>query len=514
VRAEIATLFAVPLANVRIQVPYLGGGFGSKSYTKMEPIAVALARKAGRPVRIQNSVFESMVTTRRHGMRCRMRTAMTRDGRLLGRDVEIWLDTGAYADNGPRVTATGADAAPGPYRWAAYRVDASCVYTNTAPAGSYRAFGATHLQWIGELQVDELARQAELDPLEVRRQNLCTPGEELRAGGKPLDADLVGDVEKVAAALGWESPKPANVGRGLSVGLLAAGAHPVSSAIVRLEAYGQVVVLVGTTEVGQGARTVFAQIAAEELGVAAEQVTVRGADTRFTPYDRSTGASRSTTLAGLAVQRAAREVRGRLVEIAGTDELEPAELPALLRRHFGLAGGELIGRGEVAPEGTGSFAEGPVFWEVCVGAAEVEVDPETGVVRVRRTATAADVGRAINPQLVERQDEGGTMQGLGNALFEEMVYEEGSLLSGTLLDYRVPTFADVPDEMACVIVENEDGPGPYGAKGCGEGSLAAVAAAIVTALADAGVPMTELPLTPERVWRRIQDLKEEGRWPR
>jgi CO/xanthine dehydrogenase Mo-binding subunit len=514
VRAEIATLFAVPLANVRIQVPYLGGGFGSKSYTKMEPIAVALARKAGRPVRIQNSVFESMVTTRRHGMRCRMRTAMTRDGRLLGRDVEIWLDTGAYADNGPRVTATGADAAPGPYRWAAYRVDASCVYTNTAPAGSYRAFGATHLQWIGELQVDELARQAELDPLEVRRQNLCTPGEELRAGGKPLDADLVGDVEKVAAALGWESPKPANVGRGLSVGLLAAGAHPVSSAIVRLEADGQVVVLVGTTEVGQGARTVFAQIAAEELGVAAEQVTVRGADTRFTPYDRSTGASRSTTLAGLAVQRAAREVRGRLVEIAGTDELEPAELPALLRRHFGLAGGELIGRGEVAPEGTGSFAEGPVFWEVCVGAAEVEVDPETGVVRVRRTATAADVGRAINPQLVERQDEGGTMQGLGNALFEEMVYEEGSLLSGTLLDYRVPTFADVPDEMACVIVENEDGPGPYGAKGCGEGSLAAVAAAIVTALADAGVPMTELPLTPERVWRRIQDLKEEGRWPR
>jgi CO/xanthine dehydrogenase Mo-binding subunit len=514
VRAEIAALFGVPLANVRIQVPYLGGGFGSKSYTKMEPIAVALARKAGRPVRVQNSVFESMVTTRRHGMSCRMTTAMTREGRLLGRDVEIWFDTGAYADNGPRVTATGADAAPGPYRWTAYRVDAACVYTNTAPAGSYRAFGATHLQWIGELQLDELARQAGLDPLEVRRQNLCTPGEELRAGGKPLDADLVGDVEQVAAALGWESPKAANVGRGVSVGLLAAGAHPVSSAIVRLEADGQVVVLVGTTEVGQGARTVFAQIAAEELGVPAEQVTVRGADTRFTPYDRSTGASRSTTLAGLAVQRAARDIRDQLVGIAGTEELEATDLPALLRSHFGLAGGELIGRGIVAPEGTGSYAEGPVFWEVCVGAAEVEVDPETGVVRVRKTATVADVGRAINPQLVERQDEGGTMQGLGNALFEEMVYEDASLLNGSLLDYRVPALTDLPDEMSCVIVENEDGPGPYGAKGCGEGSLAAVTAAIVTALADAGVPVTELPLTPERVWRRIQELKEEGRWPR
>src|SRR5262249_19312051 len=226
--------------------------------------------------------------------------AMTSDGRLLGRDVACWLDTGAYADNGPRVTATAGDAAPGPYRWEAYRVDAACVYTNTAPSGSYRAFGATHLQWIGELQVGEAARGGGLEPGEVRGPSLCTPGEELRAGGKPLDADLVGDIEKAAAAIGWGEQKLPRVGRGLSVGLLAAGAHPVSSAIVRLEADGQVVVLVGTTEVGQGARTVLAQIAAEELGVPVERVTVRGADTQFTPYDRSTGASRSTTLAGLA----------------------------------------------------------------------------------------------------------------------------------------------------------------------------------------------------------------------
>jgi CO/xanthine dehydrogenase Mo-binding subunit len=204
-------------------------------------------------------------------------------------------------------------------------------------------------------------------------------------------------------------------------------------------------------------------------------------------------------------------VRERLLAIAGTDELAADDYPAVLERHFGLAGGELIGRGEVAPEGSGSYAEGPVFWEVCVGAAEVEVDPETGLVRVRKTATVADVGRAINPQLVERQDEGGTLQGLGNALFEELVYEDGSLENGTLLDYRVPSVADVPDEMTCVLVENEDGPGPYGAKGCGEGSLAAATAAIVTALADAGVPMTVLPLTPERVWRRIEELKGTSR---
>jgi CO/xanthine dehydrogenase Mo-binding subunit len=512
VRAEIADLFGLPVANVRIQVPYLGGGFGSKSYTKMEPLTVALARKAGRPVRIQNRVAESMVTTRRHNMWCRMRTAATADGRLLARDVECLFDTGAYADNGPRVVATGGDAAPGPYRWAAYRVDACCVYTNLAPSGSYRAFGATHLQWIGESQVDEVARRAGLDPLEVRRQNLCTPGEEVRAGGKPLDADLIGDVEKVAAAVGWTDEKPPLVGRGVSVGLLAAGAHPVSSAVCRLEADGRVAVLVSTTEMGQGPRTAFAQIAAEEIGVEPDRVTVRGADTRFSPYDRSTGASRSTTIAGLAVQRAAADIRAQLDEIAASSGLDPDDHLGLMRRHFGFAGGELIGRGEVAPVGTGSYAEGPVFWEVCVGAAEVEVDPETGVVTVRRTATAADVGRAINPQLVERQDEGATLQGIGNALFEEMTYEEGLLLNDSLLDYRVPSFEDLPGEMTCVIVENGDGPGPYGAKGCGEGALAAVPAAIVNALADAGVPMNELPLTPERVWRRIQDLKKEGKW--
>jgi CO/xanthine dehydrogenase Mo-binding subunit len=514
VRAEIAALFQVPISSVRIIVPYLGGGFGSKSYTKMEPITVALARKAGRPVRIQNRISESMVTTRRHGMRCRMRTALNREGRLLGREVECWFDTGAYADNGPRVTATAGDAAPGPYRWAAYRVDAACVYTNTAPAGSYRAFGAAHLQWIGELQVDELARRAGLDPLEVRRLNLCTPGEELRAGGKPLDADLVGDVERVAEAVGWGTEKPARTGRGLSVGLLAAGAHPVSSAIVRMEADGNAVVLVGTTEVGQGARTVFAQIAAEELRLPPERVTVRGADTRFTPYDRSTGASRSTTVAGLAVKRAAEQVRAQLVDIAGSPDVEPDSYPELFVRHFGLAGGELIGRGEVAPEGSGSYAEGPVFWEVCVGAAEVEVDEDTGRLRVVKTATIADVGRALNPLLIERQDEGGTLQGLGNALSEEMVYEDGLLLNDTLFDYRVPTFEDLPEEMHCIVVENGDGPGPYGAKGCGEGSLAAVTAAVATAVADAGIPVTELPLTPERIWRRIQELKEEGTWPR
>ena len=170
------TCSACALNSVRVIVPYLGGGFGSKSYTKMEPITAALARHAGRPVRIQNSVAESMVTTRRHGMRAWMRTRAKADGTLLSREVRFDLDTGAYADNGPRVCATAGDAAPGPYRWQAVRVDGNCVYTCTSPAGSYRAFGACHLQWIGESQVDEVARRAGVDPLELRRRNLLRPG--------------------------------------------------------------------------------------------------------------------------------------------------------------------------------------------------------------------------------------------------------------------------------------------------------------------------------------------------
>ena len=541
VRQEIAGLFGLPLDLVQVIVPFLGGGFGSKSYTKMEPLTAAIARKAGRPVRILNSVNESMITTRRHNMKCRMRTAAAADGTLLGRSAEAWMDTGAYADNGPRVTATAGDAAPGPYRWRAVESAAHCVYTNTSPSGSYRAFGATHLQWIGESQLDEVARRLSMDRLEIRRRNLLRPGEEVRPGGKPLDADLIGDVEKAAAEVGWSGssadvyprapgavpPGRYRRGRGVSVGLLAAGAQPVSMATVRMGPDGSVTVLVGTTELGQGARTVMAQIAAGVLNSPVSKVVMRGTDTRYTPYDRSTGASRSTTVAGLAVQRAAQSVLDALLETATVKlETPPGLLRTaegriedqggrsithgeLVRARFGFDGGELIGHGRVQPEGgSGSYAEGPVFWEVCVAAVEAEVDMETGVITVLRTSTVADVGKAINPQLVARQDEGAVLQGLGNALFEEMHFApDGMVLNDTLLDYRIPAFEDMPASMTCTIVENGDGPGPFGAKGCGEGALAAVPAAIVNALADAGVPMNALPLTPERVWRRIQKLK-------
>lgn len=528
VRAEIADLFNLPISKVRIIVPYLGGGFGSKSYTKMEPVTAALAWKARRPVRIQNRVDESMVTTRRHGMRCRMRTTATRDGKLSSRSVKLWLDTGAYADNGPRVCATAGDAAPGPYAWEAVHVDANCVYTNTSPSGSYRSLGTVQIEWVGELQIEELAREAGVDPLAMRQRNLIKPGEPVRVDGtgKPLDGDLIGDVGKVAEAIGWDTPTGEWTGRGLSIGLIAAGSQPVSKASVRMEPDGSAEVNVGTTEMGQGPRTVMAQIAAEELGVGLDRVTVQGTDTRFTPFDRSTGASRSTTLAGLAVQRAGADLREQLLDMAtdlwgvARDDLETidgvvsgggnaATYAELMADHFGMVGGDVVGEGVVRPDrGAGSFQAGPAFWEVCIAAAEVTVDPETGEITVDRTATIADVGKAINPLLVKRQDEGAVLQGLGNALFEEMVFEDGILTNDNLLDYRIPRIEDMPAEMTGIIVENADGPGPYGAKGCGEGAQAATLAAIATAVADAGVEVKQLPLTPERVWRQIQKQQE------
>jgi CO/xanthine dehydrogenase Mo-binding subunit len=227
----------------------------------------------------------------------------------------------------------------------------------------------------------------------------------------------------------------------------------------------------------------------------------------------------------MAVHRAAREVRHQLLEIASQAfeaALETIELrdgaawrgdqslsySELIQFHFGFTGGELIGRGEVGPGGgKGSYVEGPVFWEVCIGGAEVRINRDTGRLRITRLVSVADVGQAVNPHLVEAQEMGASMQGLGNALFEEMVFDEGQILNATLLDYHVPTTEDMPDRFISRLVENEDGPGPYGIKGVGEGALAGVPAAIVNALADIGVRVRELPLTPERVWQALREAE-------
>jgi CO/xanthine dehydrogenase Mo-binding subunit len=500
-------------------IPFLGGGFGSKSYTKFEPLVVALARKARRPVKIVNSVAESMLTVRRHGARVRLKTGVKRDGTIVAREAEIYLDTGGYADNGPQVATRAATRVLGPYRIPHIRTDASAVYTNKSSAGSFRAIGAPQVIFASESHLDMIAERLGIDPAELRLKNFLKKGEELRPKLRGMDADLPSSLKTLVRASEWRRrSKKKGAAMGLACGATNAGATPVSVAMVRLLPDGTLVAYAGSTEMGQGVRTVLSQIIAEELHLPIEAIQVGGADTKVTPYDASTGSSRSTTLMGTAIQRAARDLKQQLLKIgAEALRVKPGQIQLLdgamvagemrltfkeaVERRFG-GGGELIGHGDVGPEITGSL---PVFWEIGMGSAELAVDKETGEIALTRYVSVADVGKAIHPEGCVGQEEGASMMGIGHTLFEQMIYEDGQLVTAGLIDYRVPRFADVPAEFETVLVENEDGPGPHGARGMGEGGLVAVAPAITSALARGyGVRIRDLPLTPERVWRALK----------
>jgi CO/xanthine dehydrogenase Mo-binding subunit len=362
------------------------------------------------------------------------------------------------------------------------------------------------------------------DPVDLRRDNLLAHGEEFAPGDTPVDGKLEESLGRLAEAIQWGRAASPGRARGVAAMMKASVAPSVSEAIVRLHADGSASVLVSTVEMGQGARTVMAQIAAEVLALPLARVSVVPPDTSITPYDQTSSSSRSTTMVGRAVQEAAADVVEQLRKIAGdTLGVPPGRLvvdegaivsggtrlsyPELLDHHFGMRGGELIGRGVVAPGRTAAPLGGSTpFWEVAMGGAEIALDEETGAISVEAYASVSDVGCRINPQQCEAQDEGAVMQGLGHTLLEEMVYEDGQLLNGDLAGYRVPRAGDLPPRLETRFVENGDGAGPFGAKGVGEGGLVPVSPAVANALARlAAVRLRELPLTPERVWRALQE---------
>jgi CO/xanthine dehydrogenase Mo-binding subunit len=524
VRRELAEMFGLPQHRVRVQVPLVGGGFGQKCYTKLEPLAAALARAAGRPVRVALSIPEAFHTLTRHAARIRIKTAAKRDGTLVGRRVELWLDTGAYADVGPRVTQKAGYRSIGPYRMDHVEIDAYCVYTNKVPAGAFRGYGAPQAAWAGESSLDHLAEALGMDPVELRRKNLLARGDAYHPGDTPIDGDLPLGLSRVTRALRWGERLPARRGRGVAIGVKdGGGTGTVSTSIVRLHADGTASVGAGSVELGQGIRTALVQVAAEALALPPERIHAPLPDTDAVPYDQGTSASRSATLMGYAVLQAALDVRRQLIEIAMQAFEAPGEViqladgaasagprriayADLLAVHFGLPGGELIGTGEFRPGArSGTLGGGTTFWEVGMAGAEVAVDEETGEVRLDRYISLADVGRAINPALCEGQDEGAAMQGIGHTLREELVFDRGQLLNPGLIDYRVPVMEDLPDEFFTILVENADGPGPYNAKGIGESGLVPTAPAIAAAVhAATGVWIRDLPLTPERVWRALR----------
>lgn len=424
----------------------------------------------------------------------------------------------------------------GAYHWDNVKIKSYAVYTNSTPAGSFRSIGAPQAAWASESQVDIIADALGLDPLEIRLKNLVIKGEEFRPDRRPLDADPAAGLRLAAQAIGMnldrepedqDSELPIKIGRGIGCNLSGVGSSPTSTAIVRLHVDGTVTVFAGTTEIGQGSRGVLAQVASQELQVPLDQVGMVSSDTGIVPYDRSTGSSRSTTMMGLAVQGAAKEVKEQLLELGALhfdcpeEELsvndgvvlrgtESVAYGTLIEEEFGGRAGELLGRGYVTPRmNNGRLRQGPAFWEVGIAAAQIEVDTDTGAIRIPHYVSVADVGVAINPQQCEGQDEGASMQGLGHTLFEEMVYEDGQLLNPNMVDYKVPTFADLPGDLESMMIENHDGPGPFGAKGLGEGGIVSAAPSVANALFQAtGVRIKDLPLTPERVWRAIRDAKE------
>ncbi len=523
VRHDLKSVFNLPVSAVRLIVPFVGGGYGSKSYTKIEPLVAACSWKAKRSVKLQLTVEEAMLTTRSDDAYTWMRTAVDANGKIIARQARIYMNTGAYAENSPLVVEKSTNRCVGPYAIPNVQIDNYSFYTNTVPASSYRGFGCAQVTLPGESQIDELATKIGKDPYEFRLMNAAKPGEEFFPAMRPFDGTLKEDLEIAAKAVGWKEPLEKGRGRGVACSGSDAGAYPLTSTAIRVYADGSASLMTGSTELGQGSHTVLPQIAAEELGIPVDNVRVVSSDTAITPYDRSTGASRTTTLMGRAVMEASREAIQQMVKMAAdvlkvkVEEIQvikggvrcgEAQLnwSEVISKYYALPDGEVIGRAYIRKDG--DFAKLPVFWEVACTGVELSVDEETGKIQMEKLATVGDVGLAINPALAEGQDIGAATMGMGIGLFEELVYDGPQLVNGSILDYRLPRFSDLPKKVELHLVQNQDGVGPYGAKGGGEASLNSMAANIANAVDRAtGVRIREAPLTPERVWRALRDKK-------
>ena len=522
----LAGLLGLPLAKVRVFAPDPGGAFGGKQHAKYEPLVAFMALRARRPVRLILTLEETFQAVRRGAAEIRVRDGYRRDGSLTFRDVDANYLIGAYADIADRTVAKGSYTSAGPYLVPAVRIVARSVLSHTVPSTAFRGFGNPQQIWAVESNMNEAARQLGIDPVEIRLRNLARPGDPFIPGDTPADGAWAETIERAAAMIDWTTPPPPGRGRGIAVGLKSGPTTGLSYSTVRLLADGSVVVYAGTSDMGQGARTIFAQIAAQELGAPIDWVTVIMGDTAVVPYDQQTSASRSSVLMGNSILRACRDIQSKLRTMAarlesideeavvvdrGVVRIGDRSLPIrdVLVRGLGVLGGEIIGLGEMRKEAEPDHPLGgtAAFFEFNCTAVEVEVDRDTGDVTVARHVTVSDVGKALNPTQVRGQDEGAAVMGLGHTLMEHYIYDEtGRIRNLGAIDYRIPTSLDLPLAMDSDIVENEDGPGPYGAKGMSEGALLCVAPAVAAAVQDAtGVAIRDLPLSPERVWRALHE---------
>ena len=526
VRTEIARLLGWPENRVRIKVPYLGGGYGGKLYIKLEALALAMSMLARRPVKIAHTMEEHFYTITKHPTTFRIKSGVDQDGRITARKCEVWWNGGAYADIGPRVTQKSGFTAAGPYDIDNVSIDSYALYTNLTPAGALRGFGIPQLVWAYESHTDMIARALKRDPLEFRKQNLLRDGRPQATGTILADTAIEKVLDRIAERLNWKQPfdrgkGAVRRGRGFAVALKAVISPTTSVAIVNVSADGSTTLYCGTVDMGQGSDTAMAQMVGEVLNMPAESVRVVPRDTDVTPYDMGTLGSRSLFHMGHAVRLAAEEARAKIGDLRrelGEPEGSNAPLADLFRKKYGMQAGNIVGTGiykpdYIPPDANGLTTNATPFWMVAGSGVEIEVDTETGHVRITRLINVADVGKPINPKIVETQLSGASLMQLGFSMFEKMHIDGGQVTNASLADYKIPGMHDIPTVMENETVDTYQTNGPFGAKGVGELATFGLSPAIANAIDDAvGVRLTELPLTAEAVFRalRAKDNKPLG----
>jgi CO/xanthine dehydrogenase Mo-binding subunit len=528
-RREIARMLGLGQHRVRVIQAVTGGGFGGKLDLSVQCLLALAAYKTGRPVRMVYDREESIITsTKRHPFTIDYTSACDKEGHLLAVKAKIVGDTGAYASYGPGVLKRAAVHATGPYNVASVNIESLCVYTNNPTSSSMRGFGVTQLAFAHESQMDIMAEAVGIDPFEIRLRNCYRKGS-LTATGQKLTqsvgiAETIERARSYARGLGMGDVRKKNSGIGVGCmwyGIGSTGTANPSGAFVDYIEDATAIVLTGCAEIGQGSSTMLQQIAAEELGLAMEDVMVMAGDTGISPEAGTTSASRQTYVSGNAVRIAAREAKLMILKEAGeTLGVDPAELnvkegwlwragektsldiKSLLTR-CRVKGTLTLGSGWFNPEITVLDENGQgipyATYSYATQVAEVRVSPETGMVNVSRIVAANDVGKAINPQSVEGQMEGGCLMGMGYALLEEVKMKDGHIENPSFSEYLLPMSLDVP-EIYPIIVEDHEITGPYGAKGVGEPALIPTVPAIANALNDAlGIRLYDLPFSPEKV---------------
>ena len=526
IRTNVAHVLGVPEEEVRIVPTGIGGAFGSKLYPQIEPLTSLLSRQAKKPVRLVVPLSDELIAgLPRHPTKTYLKSGVLRDGTLVSLQARMIMDGGAFAGSTPEIASVGVLCLAGPYRTPNVKVDVFGVLTNKTNFGAYRGPGGPQSVFALETHLDEVAARIGIDPLELRLKNILDEGDEAPNGQIVTSVGLREAVERATQAIDWNSPAGPHRGKGLSLGWWTTTLQ-LSTSEALLDQNGRVVVRVGTQEIGTGAiMGGVRQVAAETMGLELDDVIIDVEDTLSGLWDWGSQGSRTIANVGRAAQFSCQDLRLKILSLA--EKILETDQAALA-----LAGGAVFAKdnpderislkelAKRAPEGSlRSRAESnadpavydkdrltsclyPAFHHPSFHchAAEVEVDPGTGITRVLRYAAAHDIGRAINPTLIEGQIEGGVMQGIGMALMEEVLYDEHGMRTNiNWTDYKLPTLADMP-AIEAIIVEHPTNLGPYGSKGLGESPVLHPPAAVANAIGAAtGKRFRSLPITPEKI---------------